>query len=406
MRHPTPTLYPWFRFAVDAHCWLPVFILYFSSMLDLQQVLVLEAVYYCTIVVCELPSGMIADRFGRRATLICATLSLLLAYGCFAAAHGMTGLVVAQMLLAVGLACKSGADTALHCDSLEELGLGGEYPEREARVARLSLSAGALAALLGGILSLWDYRWAYLASAGAAAAGLLLLLLMREPHRRHPPPESWPQLLACLHAMQRPSVAWLCAFSVLMCVLMHIPYLLAQPLMERLCGQWHLQQWTGLTTGVQAALSMGVASIAAGSSAFMLQRFGTLRTLLSVLALQVLVLGLLSLSMHPFIAVIIILRVIPKGLMTAPLNVALTARLPQELRASCLSLQSLFGRLAFSAYLLLMSLFTDAGGSWLTLQFMLLCGLVLGAGGMVALLTCAPQALLSEMRDVRKRVHA
>ena len=49
-------LYPRYRGLRDAIFWLPVFFLYFRSVLPADRVLLLEAVYYLGVVVMEVPS--------------------------------------------------------------------------------------------------------------------------------------------------------------------------------------------------------------------------------------------------------------------------------------------------------------------------------------------------------------
>ena len=46
--------------------WLPAFFLYFQSSLPVEQVLELAAIYYLGTVLCEVPSGYLSDRVGRR----------------------------------------------------------------------------------------------------------------------------------------------------------------------------------------------------------------------------------------------------------------------------------------------------------------------------------------------------
>ena len=94
-------LFPWYRASIDAMAWLPIFFLYFSERVALHEVLLLEAVYYATIVVLEVPSGYFSDRCGRRLTLLLSSGALCAAYVTFILAGEMAGLLVAQVALRV-----------------------------------------------------------------------------------------------------------------------------------------------------------------------------------------------------------------------------------------------------------------------------------------------------------------
>ena len=64
------TLYPWYRAGYEAYFWLPVFFLYFNERFSIERVLQLEAIYFLSVVLLEVPSGYFSDRIGRRPTLL------------------------------------------------------------------------------------------------------------------------------------------------------------------------------------------------------------------------------------------------------------------------------------------------------------------------------------------------
>ena len=73
-------LYPWYVGLFHAYFWLPVYFLFFNSQLELSDVLYLEAIYFASVVVIEVPSGWFSDLFGRRRTLITASVFLCISY--------------------------------------------------------------------------------------------------------------------------------------------------------------------------------------------------------------------------------------------------------------------------------------------------------------------------------------
>jgi MFS family permease len=168
-------LYPWFRMASDVQAWIPVFFLYFSAYVSLEQVIQLSSIYYLSVFILEVPSGYFSDRIGRRTTLMISALCMITASLFFLAGSGFTMFALGQVMLAAGIAFQSGTDTALHYDSLAQLGLESEYESREARAEKLGLGSLALACLLGGVPMCLDGAFARIQIATRVARLLALV---------------------------------------------------------------------------------------------------------------------------------------------------------------------------------------------------------------------------------------
>ena len=145
---------------------LPIIVFFWQDHgLDLFDVFVLQAVYAVAVVLLEVPTGMVADRVGKRASLVAATAIMAVSFGLYARASGFWGFLVAEVVIALGGAFLSGADTALLYDSLRALGREGEYRQIEGRARSWSLVGFAGCNLLGGLIGSWSYQAAVLATA-------------------------------------------------------------------------------------------------------------------------------------------------------------------------------------------------------------------------------------------------
>lgn len=388
------TLYPWYAALSNAHFWMPVFFLYFLEHMNIADVLRLEAIYYLGVVLLEVPSGYFSDRFGRRLTLLIANTALLVAYAVFFLGDGFSTFAVAQVFLAAGLAFNSGTDTSLHYDSLATLGREDEFDSREAIVARNAILASGLAALIGGAAGLLDLRFAYLLSAGAALTSLLIVLRMREPEtheKKQVPVGPIRQITLCGRLLHQPFMAWLFAFYVLMTVLNHVPYEFYQPYIDlALTEQLALGEGTPLGTGIHVGIAMVIAAWFARRSIRLRDRLGLAGVLMSAAALQTVIIGVMALVLHPLVILLILFRSVPRALMTAPLNAAIAPRVDRSQRATFLSIQSLGGRLAFSGFLVVLSMVHgEAGaGRWTIISHQLLIAAALGLAGSLALVSC------------------
>ena len=401
-------LYPLYQAFFNAYFWLPVFFLYFSEQLPMRRVLQLEAIYYLTVVVVEVPSGYFSDTVGRRRTLMVAAAALVVSYALFFFGTGFAVFALAQVFLAIGMAFNSGTDTALHFDSLSGIDRAGEYADREASVHRLALLAGAVAALVGGLAGAWQLRIAYGLSLLAALGALVTVWLMVEPPLRAVPGEETVarrgfarQLAACAGHLRDRTLAWLLGFAILMIVINHVPYELYQPYLDLLLSEREIDlpgRGTPLVTGVITALTMLIASWATARSIRLRNRIGLGATLLLCTTIQVVIMAAMGLVLHEAILILILLRSVSSAIMQPPMRAAITPRLPQSLRATYLSIQSLAGRLAFAGTLWLLSRAAEPGAAadWPSLSSMSLTCAVVGFAGFFVLAAAAGPCLGGE----------
>ena len=351
-------LYPIYVICLNGFFWFPVFFLYLTEMVGLEDALRLEAIYYLAVVAFEVPSGWASDRFGRRFALRAAALSLGLAYVAFYVGESFLALAFAQVLLALGFAFNSGTDTAFHYDSLVQCGRETEYADREEKIARLSFGVVAIAALAGGFLGAVELRLAYLAAAGLMAVGFVVTLAFARPEETSDEvaPRIDRQVAACIRDLRDPALAWLFGASILLTIVIHVPYQLYQPYLSLLDLRPFATDATPIMSGVHAFAAMTVAALVASRSLEITRKFGLRATVLGALLGAIALIAAMALVLHPLIAVLLIGRSGARALLQAPLNAAIVPRIPRQRRASFLSVQSLAGRLAFSMLLIVLSL--------------------------------------------------
>jgi hypothetical protein len=381
----TADLYQWYATLAEASFWVPVFFLYFAAYMPLDAVLLLEALYFLSVVTIEVPSGWLADRLGRRPTLLAGAIlmavsHLMLFVGPWVMSGDTIGsalfvfFAVGQGLRAAGVAFRSGTDTALHHDALAACGRVDEFSAREALASKRRFLGAAAAALVGGAVAAIDLRLPYACSFIVAIAMIVVIARMHEPSGGDDARSRANILMqagACIAQWKSPALLLLFVFAAMMLVLNHIPYEYFQPYIEASLGQEGLAAAsTPLIIGLHVAVTFWLASLVGARSIRIRNRIGLWGVLLLAMALQVLTIGLMSLWLSPIIVIFLLLRSCPRALMGPPLNAAVTGAVPTKLRATYLSLQSFVGRLSFSGTLFLLTLAVPAAAvtAWPTIR--------------------------------------
>lgn len=387
-------LYPWYAGLFHAYFWLPVYFLFFQSKLDLADVLLLESIYFASVVAMEVPSGWFSDMFGRKRTLIAASLFLCAAYILFLQANSFNMFAIAQMLLAAGIAFNSGTDTSFLLETTQALGVQDEYGAREANATRFNFLGTAVAAVLGGLAAIPDFRGAYVLSFVGAVGLLAITIRFTEPLPANPSSKTprvgfIKQIVSCVGLLRNIRLLWLSVFAVFMIVMNHIPYEFYQPFVKELAREYEIMKATPFLTSLHLALTMVVAAWIASKSIHIRDRIGTGATLISAAGLQLAMVAVMYFFVNIPAAIATLLRSCPRALMTAPLNAAVAPNVPTSMRATFLSLQSLFGRLGFASTLAFFA-YAVGGDEWASITNMLQWGMWMGIVGLAALIMTSP----------------
>lgn len=153
--------------------------------MTIRLVVYTEILYAVTVVLLEIPSGIIADKWGRKKLVIvnavsgcCELLILIFAtkFWHFAAAIFVAG---------VGRAAGSGAENALLYDSLLSNGDENSFEKCLGRLNALEFTAAILAALSGSFMAgRYGFELNYWISLAGMFASLCISFMLREPEVR------------------------------------------------------------------------------------------------------------------------------------------------------------------------------------------------------------------------------
>ena len=329
-------------FFSSLYFYLPVISLFWAARgLSLAQISILQAVLIGVGLVLDLPTGALADLFGRRWSLSAGLGFQIVSECVFLYAHHFWVFVLAQVLGGIGAALSSGSIVALVYESLTQQDRRSSMQRAMGVIGAATQLAGVIAYLGGGLL-VADLRIGHMITAIQLTILCLIIgfgcsFFISEPKRAEDRPSRGSGLLLLMRSgltllhrnrrLQRIVLAYLLTNA--------FPWYLQVLYQFYLLGAGAGGAWLGLALGIGSVLALF-----GQRYAFLLEEFlGVRRAVLLATALPGVLYLLMAASSHSLIAVF--LFCLQWG--TIPIKEPLfagyvNAHIPSEQRATVLSL--------------------------------------------------------------------
>ncbi|GBD23371.1 hypothetical protein HRbin29_01037 [bacterium HR29] len=180
-----------FRALTHFQLWLPIWVVYLTDErgFSLTQVTALDAPFWALMVLLEVPTGAVADRWGRKVSLSLGALLYTVTIVGFGLAATYWLVLASYLLWAVAWTLFSGADAAFLYDSLKAMGREAEYQKLYGRAWAVDSVASVVGLLIGAPLAAATTLWFPIVLSGAFIfLAWLVTLTMREPPRHEGEP--------------------------------------------------------------------------------------------------------------------------------------------------------------------------------------------------------------------------
>lgn len=172
---------------------IPIWVLYLTEKrgFSLEQVTILDAPFWLALVVMEVPTGVVADRYGRRLSLLLGTITNTVGIAVFAMSGDYVVILASYLVWGSAFTLYSGANSAFLFDSLKALGREHEYGRILGRSLAMTAVAGIVATLSGPLMAAaTDLTVPIYASAFTTAIAMVVVItMMYEPPRFDMPTE-------------------------------------------------------------------------------------------------------------------------------------------------------------------------------------------------------------------------
>jgi len=333
-----------------------VWMIYLASRgFSLLQLGILEATFHIVSFFMEVPTGSIADLWGRKASRISGRLVSMTSLALMFWAQSFTLQLVGFAISALGYNLESGAGDALVYDSLLAVGKQDTYMRVLGKQEIITQGASVMAFLLGGWLAVHSYAFAFGISMAVSLAAALISLGFTEPPIEHKKEirqdrglvknlmlSMKNQMVDSVASMvERPRIGFLLLFSELLFAFM-------------ICLFFYLQNfWTqqGFSEG-QIGVVFAFHSIISGFTSFRAihieRRLGQKGVLVGMPLL--LLSCLWGVALSPWPMVFYVLTGCIEGILIVTIGDYLNRLIPSAQRATILSFQSM----AYSMFMILL----------------------------------------------------
>lgn len=312
---------------------------------SLMQLGLLEAIFHSTSFLMEVPTGSVADIWGRKASRIAGRVSYALSLVFML--YGSTFLlqVLAFVLSALGYNLESGAGDALLYDSLLLDGQQDRYIKVKGNDELINQIGSILSFLVGGYLASLNFALAFYATIGSAVIGLCIALFFREPElekqESRVKTSVWASVLFSLKSQildsgkvfkKTPRIGFFILFSESLFAFM-------------VCLFFYLQNhWTHLgydpaSIGIVFSIHAGVAAFFSVKAHAIEKQIGQ-KGLLVCCPLMLLV-TLWGVALTPYSMAFYVLSASIEGLLIPTISTYLNQLIPSKFRATILSFQSM-----------------------------------------------------------------
>lgn len=350
-----------YRFLMQFQLWWPIWVVYLQIErgFSLTQITFLETPFLLFVVLAEIPTGTVADRYGRRVSLMLGSAMFGAAVFVFGMADSYLVILLSYTVWGLGQTFQSGADAAILYDSLKQINRADDFERISGRLWAVNSIAALGAILIGApIAQATSFTFAITLSAGIGLLGVPVAFLMREP--QFEADESYRHYFQTLGAgirdsWSQPALRYVIIFSGLIWGATFAPLVLQQPFLAKHdIGTGALGLW-------QAPVRLAGIVAALGAYRFV-ARVGRHNAFFALpVALAISSFALAGID-HAWAFIAFITVGLAAGVQQPLLARYINERIPSSRRATILSVQNLMGSLTLAVLTPLGGIISDELG--------------------------------------------
>jgi len=151
--------------------------------ISLTQAFLLEAIFSIEVVILEIPTGYLSDRWHRKSVIVAASAFSAMGLFCFAIGTAFAYFLAGELLMGIGASLFSGTVEAITYDTLLEQGRTDEYKRISGRQYFSTFGAEALVSVIGGLVAVSGLRAVAWLTVLSPSLAFLVAFTLTEPAR-------------------------------------------------------------------------------------------------------------------------------------------------------------------------------------------------------------------------------
>ncbi|HEY9770235.1 MAG TPA: MFS transporter [Coleofasciculaceae cyanobacterium] len=202
-----------------AFAWFPIptIVLFYESYgLDIEQIVLLKTILSLSVLVLEVPSGYLADLWGRKACLVIGSGVWIVSWLIYCVGTSFNQFALAEVLAGVAASLISGANTAIGYDTLLQLGREKYYQVWEGRLVAIAGISEAVCGIIGAAIASINLVYPFYLQTVCLVIYFCLALTLVEPkdHQAIAQTQKLKQLQTIIiNVFNRPKLRWLILLS-------------------------------------------------------------------------------------------------------------------------------------------------------------------------------------------------
>lgn len=162
--------------------WMGIWVFYYLRFTDYAGIGLIETSLIIAMTLSEVPTGVVADLFGKKFTLTIAFILQSIGMGMLAFAHDVSWIVAGVFIAGIGGAFYSGTLDALVYDSLKESGKEHTFDKVIGKLTGISLMGPAIAGVIGGFLYYIQPNIPFILQTVCYVIAIPMTFFLTEPH--------------------------------------------------------------------------------------------------------------------------------------------------------------------------------------------------------------------------------
>ncbi|MCX6782127.1 MAG: MFS transporter [Candidatus Magasanikbacteria bacterium] len=316
-----------------------------ANGLNLFEANLVNAAYFIALFLCEIPTGAIADVFGRKRSYVLSCLIHGLSLFVYSQSTTLYGFMIAEIIGAVGFTCASGAFQAWLVDSLKHYGGGNQYMPIFARAEQLAALVGIIGAFVGSYLFGIDINLPWLIGGVIFTfTGIFAYFSMREDYFERSEKtiaEYWREFINTIarsakHARSNANFRFLIFASLFQFCAIQAPNMHWQLLFSGLTGD---KKWLPYVyTAIAISMIIGY-SIARSASKRIINERTAISTVQIIIGLGIALSGMMNLL--PWAISVFLIHEVARGMYKPLRDAYLNDNIPSAERATLISFEAM-----------------------------------------------------------------